>query len=62
MDHAALLDALLLQLRPTTTLSVSVGLSLAHALTRSARVSAWRQQPTKVAADVPAVFAFLAER
>ena len=60
--NAALLDTLLAQLRPTTMLSVSAGLSLNQAWTRSARVSAWRQQATKLAADVPAVFAFLAER
>ena len=60
--NAALLEALLAHLRPTTTLSVSAGLSLAQARTRSDRVSVWRQQPTKLAADLPAVFAFLAER
>lgn len=60
--NAALLETLLAQLRPTTTLSVSAGLTLPYGLTRSDRISAWRQQPTKLAADVPAVFAFLAER
>ncbi len=60
--NAALLETLLAQLRPTTMLSVSAGLSLNQAWTRSAKVNAWRQQATKLAADVPAVFAFLAER
>ncbi|MEO6361961.1 MAG: SAM-dependent methyltransferase [Caldimonas sp.] len=58
--NAALLDALLVCLQPGTTLAVSVGLTLGQGYTRSARVAAWRQRPTVLPADVPAVFAFLA--
>jgi 16S rRNA (cytidine1402-2'-O)-methyltransferase len=58
--NAALLEALLANLRPATMLSVSVGLSLAGGSTRSDSVSGWRRTPTALAADVPAVFAFLA--
>ena len=60
--NAALLDALLLHLQPTTALSVSICLSLANGHTRSAKVSDWRRQPMTIAADLPAVFAFLARR
>jgi 16S rRNA (cytidine1402-2'-O)-methyltransferase len=57
-----LLEALLAHLQPTTMLSVSVGLSLAGARTRSGAVSEWRRQPMTIAADIPAVFALLARR
>jgi 16S rRNA (cytidine1402-2'-O)-methyltransferase len=60
--NAALLEALLAHLQPTTMLSVSVGLSLAGARTRSGAVSEWRRQPMTIAADIPAVFALLARR
>ncbi len=58
--NAALLEALLVHLQPTTALSVSVGLSLDLGRTRCDTVSDWRRQPMQIAADVPAVFAFLA--
>lgn len=60
--NAALLDALLAHLQPTTRLSVSIGLSLAGGRTRSAAVTEWCRQPMPVPADVPAIFAFLAAR
>lgn len=60
--NPALLDALVLHLQPATTLSVSVGLSLAGGWTRSDAVSEWRRRETPIAADTPAVFAFLARR
>ena len=58
--NAALLAALLETLAPSTRLSVSVGLTTPGAFTRSAAVSAWRQQPSALPDRVPAVFALLA--
>jgi 16S rRNA (cytidine1402-2'-O)-methyltransferase len=58
--NPALLAALVATLQPTTVLSVSVGLTLANESTRSAAVGSWRADPGSVAADVPAVFAWLA--
>jgi 16S rRNA (cytidine1402-2'-O)-methyltransferase len=58
--NAALLGGLLEHLHPGTRLSVSAGLTLAGARTRSAAVSEWRSRPGGVALDLPAVFAFLA--
>ena len=58
--NAALLDALLAQLNPATRLSVSSGLTLAGGFTHTASVAAWRASPRARAADVPAVFALLA--
>ena len=58
--NPALLAALVGQLQPTTTLSVSVGLTLASEATRSAPVARWRAEPGRVPGDVPAVFAWLA--
>ena len=60
--NVALLEALLAQLQPTTRLSVSVGLTLPGGFTRSGSVAQWRQRPTPLPADVPAVFALLAGR
>ena len=60
--NVALLEALLANLQPTTTLSVSVGLTLPGGFTRSASVAQWRQRPKALPADVPAVFALLAGR
>jgi 16S rRNA (cytidine1402-2'-O)-methyltransferase len=55
------LDGSLLEhLQPGTRLSVSAGLTLAGASTRSAPVSEWRARPGGVALELPAVFAFLA--
>jgi len=54
--NAALLQALLKALQPATRLSVSSGLTLPDARTRSARVSDWRGTPGPIPAG-PAVFA-----
>jgi len=59
--NRALLAALLAHLQPATRLSVSCGLSLAHGFTRSDAVSGWRQAPTELPDDMPAVFALLAD-
>ena len=58
--NQAMLDALVAQLQPGTSLSVSVGLTTAAELTRSQAVSSWRSGPARLPADVPAVFAFQA--
>jgi 16S rRNA (cytidine1402-2'-O)-methyltransferase len=58
--NPALLSALMADLQPTTQLSVSVGLTLASESTRSDSVARWRAAPTALAADIPAVFSFLA--
>lgn len=57
--NAAVLQALLATLQPTTRLAVSHGLTLAAGRTRSATVQAWRRQPQADAPDnaTPAVFA-----
>jgi 16S rRNA (cytidine1402-2'-O)-methyltransferase len=53
--NAALLQALLQALQPSTRLSVSSGLTLPEARTRSARISEWRRQPAGTP-EGPAVF------
>ena len=58
--NEALLAALLSHLRGDTWLSVSCGLTLPGAWTRSERVSAWKNSPRTMPGDVPAVFSFLA--
>jgi 16S rRNA (cytidine1402-2'-O)-methyltransferase len=58
--NAALLQALVQALQPTTRLSVSVGLTLEGGFTRSAPVAAWRRQPLALPDRLPAVFAWLA--
>lgn len=58
--NAALLDALLTTLQPATRLSMSVGLTLPDAHTRTDTIQAWRARPTSPPGDVPAVFSFLA--
>lgn len=58
--NEALLAALLAHLRGDTWLSVSCGLTLPGAWTRSERVSAWKSAPRSMPDDVPAVFSFLA--
>ena len=58
--NEALLAALLAHLRGDTWLSVSCGLTLPGAWTRSERVSAWKSAPRSMPGDVPAVFSFLA--
>ena len=59
--NAALLDALLAHLQPTTRLSISVGLTLADGFSRADSVLDWRRRPLLQALplDTPAVFAFL---
>lgn len=57
--NAALLDALIGSLGPSTQLSVSVGLTLPGGFTRTDTVAGWRRQPAELPLDVPAVFAFL---
>ncbi len=58
--NQALLDAIVATLRPDTRLAVSIGLSLHGEHTRSDRIDAWRQSPSTLPDDVPAVFSFLA--
>ena len=58
--NAALLGAMLAALSPSTRLSVSCGLTLATAWTRSDTVAAWREKPTSMPDKVPAVFCLLA--
>ena len=59
--NATLLKALLEQLAEETRLSVSCGLSLPSAWTRTDRIAEWRRRPTQMPERVPAVFAFLAD-
>lgn len=55
--NAALMDTLLQVLQAQTQLSVSAGLTLESARTRSASVAQWRAEPWCPAKDMPAVFA-----
>jgi 16S rRNA (cytidine1402-2'-O)-methyltransferase len=59
--NEVLLSALLSHLRGDTWLSVSCGLTLPQAWTRTDRVASWRQSPTTMPNDVPAVFSLLAK-
>lgn len=56
----ALLAALVAQLRADTLLSVSCGLTLPQAWTRTGTIAQWKTAPARMPADVPAVFSFLA--
>ena len=58
--NEALLGALLAHLQPATRVSVSCGLTMANAFTRTDSVQAWKARPTALPADVPAVFSLLA--
>lgn len=58
--NAALLRGLLAALAPATRLSVSCGLTLAAGFTRSDTVARWRERPSELPGDMPAVFALLA--
>jgi 16S rRNA (cytidine1402-2'-O)-methyltransferase len=58
--NAALLSSLVSTLSPDTRLSVSCGLTLPTAWTRTDSVAAWRSRPREMAERVPAVFALLA--
>ncbi|HEY8359944.1 MAG TPA: SAM-dependent methyltransferase [Ramlibacter sp.] len=55
--NAALWQALVQGLKPTTRLAVASGLTLPDAVCRSAAVTAWKQQAAPVTNDRPAVFA-----
>lgn len=58
--NSALLGAMLEQLQPATRLAVSCGLGSSTGWSRSDTVAAWRSQPSAMANDIPAVFAFQA--
>jgi len=58
--NRALFSALVAVLAPTTRLSVSVGLLLPDAWSRTASVARWRENPPAMPRDVPAVFGWLA--
>jgi len=58
--NEALLGALLAHLQAATRLSVSCGLTMPNAFTRTDSVQGWKARPTALPADVPAVFALLA--
>ena len=58
--NAALLAALVEHLQLGTWLSVSCGLTLRNGFTRSETVAGWRQRPSELPPDVPAVFSLLA--
>jgi 16S rRNA (cytidine1402-2'-O)-methyltransferase len=55
--NAALWDALIKTLQPSTRLAVGTALTLPNALTCSQLVERWRQQSAPVKNDIPAVFA-----
>jgi 16S rRNA (cytidine1402-2'-O)-methyltransferase len=58
--NEALLAALLGHLQAGTRVSVSCGLTLAGAFTRSDTVAQWKANPTRLPNDVPVVFGLLA--
>ncbi len=58
--NEALLAALLTHLRADTQLSVSCGLTLPQAWTRTDAVARWKTHTSPMPADVPAVFSLLA--
>ena len=60
--NTALLRGLLAVLAPQTRLSVSCGLTMEGAFTRSDTVAGWRTRPMELPGDRPAVFALLAAR
>jgi 16S rRNA (cytidine1402-2'-O)-methyltransferase len=55
--NAALWEALVKTLQPSTRLAVASGLTLPDAVTRSQGVNLWRQENAPVGNDAPAVFA-----
>ncbi len=55
--NAAVWQAMLQGLKPTTRVAVASGLTLPEAVCRSAGVAEWKKQAAPVANDVPAVFA-----
>jgi len=58
--NEALLSALLAHLRADTLLSVSCGLTLPQAWTRTRTVTEWKSASIHMPADIPAVFSLLA--
>lgn len=58
--NPVLLDALLANLAPATRLSVSCAVATPAGFTRSDTVARWRENPTALPPDRPAVFALLA--
>ena len=58
--NEALLTALLAHLQGGTRVSVSCGLTLASAFTRTDTVERWKAKPASLPADVPVVFSLLA--
>jgi 16S rRNA (cytidine1402-2'-O)-methyltransferase len=58
--NEALLGALLAHLQPTSRVSVSCGLTMPSASTRTDTVQGWKARRISLPADVPAVFALLA--
>jgi 16S rRNA (cytidine1402-2'-O)-methyltransferase len=58
--NEALLAALLAHLRGDTLLSVSCGLTLPQAWTRTDAVAHWKKEPRQMPTDIPAVFSLLA--
>ena len=58
--NTALMGALLSHLQPATRVSVSCGLTLVSAFTRTDSVQRWKANPKDLPADVPAVFSLLA--
>lgn len=58
--NEALMAALLAHLQGGTRVSVSCGLTLSSAFTRTDTVERWKARPAKLPADVPAVFSLLA--
>jgi len=59
--NEALLSALLGTLKGSSWLSVSCGLTLDSAWTRTDRVAAWKAQPRHLPNDVPAVFSLIGD-
>ena len=58
--NAALLAALLANLQGGTRVSVSCGLTLASAFTRTDTAERWKAKPVSLPADLPVVFSLLA--
>ena len=57
--NQALMQALVAQLRPQTSLAVSIGLTTRAESTVSRTVASWRSATIELPLDVPAVFSFL---
>lgn len=59
--NAALLGALVATLRASSWLSISCGLTLTTAWTRTDRVADWKSNPRPIPNDVPAVFSLMGD-